>query len=180
MRNEQRFFLSGVLFAPFFFSALCFAGLPKKVEIADGRIAFELPDGWRETDLNAGAVLAGFTSSDKRASAFFREIDAGVGGSMKDIIDATIANFKKTLDVKKVDESKTGQVSGPEKKWPSIFTTAEADIDTGEKEFPMKFYLLVFDTGTSLYFLQASTTLPVRGSHEQMIFDLIRSIVAKS
>lgn len=180
MKNEQRFFLKVGLFLLFLTGGPAFAGLPTKKEIAGGRIAIELPDGWKETDLNAGVVLAGFTSRDKRASAFFREMNAGTGGSMQDIIDATIANFEETLDVKKVGESKTGQVNGPEKKWPAIFTTAEADIDTGEKEFPMKFYLMVFDTGTSLYFLQASTTLPVRDSHERMIYDLIRSIVAKS
>ncbi|MEX2580365.1 MAG: hypothetical protein WD342_15005 [Verrucomicrobiales bacterium] len=44
----------------------------------------------------------------------------------------------------------------------------------------MKFYLLVFDTGTNLYFLQTSTTRPVREARERQIYEFIRSIVAKS
>lgn len=180
MKNEQRFFLPVFGFAIVFAVGVAHAGLPEKVEIADGRVALELPDGWRVTELNAGKVLAGFASKDNRSSAFFREMNAGVGGSMQDILDATIANFEQTFEMKNVEESKTGQVDGPEKKWPAIFTTAEGFYEKEEKEYGMKFYILIFDTGSSLYFMQASTTLPVRDSHERMIYDLIRSIVAKS
>lgn len=179
MTNDQRFFLPVFCFAFFLTVGDADAGLPEKVEIGDGKIALELPDGWRETELNAGEVLAGFASNDNRSSAFFREMDAGLGGSMQQLLDATIANFEQTFEMRKVDESKTGQVNGPDKKWPAIFTTAEGFYKDEEKEFGMKFYILIFDTGTGLYFLQASTTLPMRDAHERMIYDLIRSIVAK-
>lgn len=180
MTNEQRFFLPVFCFAFFLNSGESHAGLPEKVEIAEGKIALELPDGWRETELNAGKVLGGYASSDSRSSVFFRELDAGLGGSMQEILDATIANFEQTFEMRKVDESKTGQVNGPDKKWPAIFTTAEGFYEKEEKEYGMKFYILLFDTGTGLYFMQASTTIPVRDSHERTIYYLIRSIVAKS
>ncbi len=157
------------------------AGAEVRVKIAEDRISFALQDGWMETDLNAESVLAGYATGDSRSSAFFKEMDSTLGGSMQDLIDGTIANFEQRFEVEKVGESKTGQVKGPgDKKWPAIFTTAEATVKKGREEFASRFYLLVFDTGERLYFLQASTTMPVREARERQIYDMIRSIVAKS
>lgn len=157
------------------------AGAEVRVKIADDRISFALQDGWMKSDLNAERVLAGYATMDNRSSAFFKEMEPSFGGSMQDLIDATVANFEQMFDVQKVAEAKTGQVKGiGEKKWPAIFTTAEAIVKKGRDEFEMRFYLLVFDTGERLYFVQASTTIPVREAREEQIYDMIRSIVAKS
>ncbi len=158
-------------------SKFCIAGL--QVKLADDRLVFELPAGWEKTDLNAGDVLGGYATQDNRSSAFFKKIEGAIGGSMQDIIDATIFNFEQRFEVEKVDEAKTGQVQGPgEKKWPAIFTTAEAVVKKGRDEFEMRFYLMVFDTGNRLYFVQASTTKPVREARERQIYEMIRSIAA--
>lgn len=151
-----------------------------RVKMAEDRLSIALPSGWEETDLNAGDVLGGYATQDNRSSVFFREMGGQVGGSMQDIIDAAIAGFEQRFELEKVEEPKTGQVRGPgEKKWPAIFTTAEATVKKGEEEFPMRFYLMVFDTGDRLYFVQASTTKPVREARERQIYEMIRSIVAK-
>lgn len=100
---------------------------------------------------------------------------------MSDIIDSTIQNFEESFVIKREDETfKTGQVQGPgEKKWPAVFTTIEATLDAKPKPFTFKFYLMIFDTGSALYFIQASTTKPIRGVREKQIMELIKSIVAK-
>lgn len=61
----------------------------------------------------------------------------------------------------------------------TIFTTVEAKVEKGGKTFAMKFYLLVFDTGSRLYLMQAGTTLPVGEARERQIHERIRSLVAK-
>lgn len=155
-------------------------GAGERVLIAEDRISFELPDGWYETELNTGDVVAGFATQDNRSSIFFNELDGAIGGSMTDLIDGTVANFEQRFEVVEVAESKSGQVQGPgEKKWPAIFTTVEANVKKGRDEFEMRFYLLVFDTGDHLNFFQASTTKPIREARERQIYELIRSIVAK-
>ncbi len=99
---------------------------------------------------------------------------------MHEIVDATVVNFEERFKLRNEEDSKTGQVAGPgEKKWPAIFKTFEGEMVRGEKTFEMKFYLLIFDTGTELYLMQASTTIPIRGSREKQIFEMIRSIIAK-
>ena len=131
--------------------------------------------------VNAGDVLGGYATQDNRSSAFFRDFDGSVGGSMQELLDSTILNFEQRFKLTKVEEAKTGQVKGPgEKKWPAIFTTFDATVVKGRESFEMRFYLLVFDTGNRLYTLQASTTRPVREARERQIYEMIRSIVAKS
>ncbi len=173
-----------------FFLSLCFllpAGpmtsfaLPTKVKIADNSIALELPDGWKTSDLNSDQVLAGYASSDNATSVFFRAVDPASTGSMADLMDYTVANFEQQFQVKQVNDSyKTGQVQGPgEKKWPAIFTTMEAMVPANPDPLRMKFYLLIFDTGDSLYFMQGSTTMPVRDAREKEVLAIIKSIVAR-
>lgn len=147
--------------------------------IDEGRISLILPDGWEKTELNAAEVIAGYATQDNRSSVFFRLIPGGSGGDMEDILDATIRNYEATFPVKKVGKTTTGEIDGPERKWPGIFTTVETEVEKDEKTFPMKFYLLVFDTGSRLYLMQAGTTLPVREARERQIHELIRSLVAK-
>ncbi len=151
-----------------------------RVLIADGKVSIEIPSGWEESELNADKVLAGYATQDNRTSVFLQALDPASNGTMQDLINGIIENFDKTFEMTKVDESKTGQVEGPEKKWPAVFSVAEGKFTKEEKEFEMKFYILIFDTGTGLYFLQASTTMPVRESRERQIYELIRSIIAKS
>ena len=131
--------------------------------------------------MNKETSLAGFASSDNATSIFFRAIDPGSTGSMQDLMDATITNFEQAFPVKKIDEDyKTGQVQGPgEKKWPAIFTTIEGELEAKPKSFKMRFYLMIFDTGESLYFIQASTTMPVRTVREREVLTLMKSMIAK-
>tara|TARA_R110000850_G_scaffold22504_8_gene66644 strand:+ start:233 stop:787 length:555 start_codon:yes stop_codon:yes gene_type:complete len=184
MQVEQRIFQYSLVFLVFVqvlgLSTNRSVAAENRVIIADGKLSLALPGGWSESDLNADDVLAGYATQDNRSSVFFQSMLASTAGSMQDLLDRTIANFDERFRVTKVDEEKTGQVEGPDKKWPGIFTTAEVTVEKGEDEFDMKFYLLVFDTGTSLYFMQASTTRPIRESRERQIYELIRSIVAKS
>jgi hypothetical protein len=104
---------------------------------------------------------------------------------MQDLMDLTIANFDadERFHLKKVDDYKTGQVNGikggREKKWPAIFSQAEGTVTRGDQFNEMRFYLLVFDVGDSMYFVQASTTIPVRMGREKEIMEMIRSIIAK-
>lgn len=183
MRSGQRIFMRLVVFvcfltiSPGFRETLLAAD--NRVLIADGKISLIIPDGWAKTELNAADVLAGYATQDNRNSVFFRAMDTSSTGGMQELLDATVANYEATFKVKDVSKAKTGQVEGPNRKWPGIFTTVEATVVKGEASFEMKFYLFVFDTGSNLYLMQASTTLPVRESREQQIYELMRSIVAR-
>ena len=186
MTGEQRFFRRKavfVLIAPVLFGLMTSSAMAgKRALIAEGRLSVEIPDGWEVSELNSENVLAGYATQDSRSSVFFKDIDSALGGSMQDILDGTVFNFEQRFAMKKVGEAKTGQVQGPtpEKKWPAIFTTMEATVVKGQDSFEMKFYLLIFDTGDRLYTVQVSTTVPVRDVRERQIYEMIRSIIAKS
>lgn len=152
----------------------------ERFDIAEGRLSVILPDGWGKTELNAGDVVAGYATQDNRTSLFIREMDSGLGGGMQELLDATVANYEATFEVKDVGKAKTGEVPGKTRKWPAIFTTVEAVVKKGEETFEMRFYLFVFDTGKNLYLVQASTTQPIRESREAQIFEFLRSLVANS
>lgn len=152
----------------------------ERFDIAEGRLSVILPDGWGKTELNAGDVVAGYVTQDNRTSLFIREMDAGLGGGMQELLDATVANYEATFEVKDVGKAKTGEVPGKTRKWPAIFTTVEAVVKKGDESFEMRFYLFVFDTGEKLYLVQASTTQPVRESREAQIYEFLRSLVANS
>lgn len=151
----------------------------ERFDIAGGKLSLILPDGWQKTDLNAGEVVAGYATQDNRSSAFIREMQPSNGG-MREILDATLANYEQTFEVHKVSEVKTGDVPGKSRKWPAIFATLEATVRKGEESFEMRFHVFIFDIGTDLYLVQASTTLPVRESREKQIYEFLRSLVANS
>lgn len=152
----------------------------ERIDIADGRLSVILPDGWAKTDLNATDVVAGYATQDGRSSIFLREMDAGLGGGMRELLDATVRNFEATFEVRGGGKVKTGEVPGKTRKWPAIFTTVEARVKKGVEIFEMRLYLFVFDTGESLYLVQASTTQPVREAREGQIYAFFRSLVANS
>ncbi|MAS94118.1 MAG: hypothetical protein CMO55_13055 [Verrucomicrobiales bacterium] len=182
MTGEQRFF-PRVAYLGAIFLLVCSVFqdvLGEEVEVAEGRISLNVPLGWEKSDLNQGEVLAGWATADSRSSVFLREMNASSGGSMDDLLRNTVNNYEKIFDVKDVGEFRTGQVNGPEKKWPAIFSMVEADVDKGEKTHEMRFYLMIFDTGSSLYFFQGSTTIPVSSGRENDVMGMMRSIVAKS
>lgn len=170
------FLLTGLIL-----STVAASAADKRILIADEKISLILPAGWAKSDKNKETTVAGFVTSDDRSSVFFRKMDSSSGGSMPDIIDSTIQNFEESFVIKREDETlKTGQVQGPgDKKWPAVFTTIEATLDAKPKPFTFKFYLMIFDTGSALYFIQASTTKPIRDVRERQIMELIKSIVAK-
>ncbi|MEM9283085.1 MAG: hypothetical protein AAGA96_14760 [Verrucomicrobiota bacterium] len=185
MRVAQRIFTKGkvvLVVALFAWGVELGVEAGERLIIADGKIAIELPRGWEETELNADNpdVLAGYATEDQHSSIFFQALDPGSTGTMQGLLHGTIANFDETFEMTRVDDEVTGEVRGVDQKWPAIFCTAEGIVEKGTDEFAMRFYLLVFDTGTGLYFVQASTTLPVRQASESEIYELIRSIVAKS
>ncbi len=184
MSREQRFFhdvaffvVASVMLGSIFSTAF---SAEDRIFVADEKISLILPDGWEESALNANVVEAGFATQDNRTSCFFMRYGAGTNASMQDLMDMTIASFEEEFTIRKEADSKTGQVKGPgEKKWPAIFKTMEATVTKGEKEFEMRFYLLIFDVGRDLYLLQATTTLPIRESRERQVYEFIRSLVAK-
>jgi hypothetical protein len=182
MRREQRIFHRRRVFTIFAFAAMLpgagTGSAAERVLIADGKISIELADGWAETDLNPGKVLAGFATQDKKNSLFLTGFQSG--GSLLELMDQTITNFGQTFEITSEEKAKTGQVNGPgDKKWPAVFKSLEADVKNGNGTFPMKFHLLVFDTGSQLYTFQASSLKPVREARERQIFEMIRSLVAK-
>lgn len=187
MSREQRLFSLKADFLAILCAGtvvLCAAEEPirrgERFEIAEGRLSLILPSGWEKTELNANDVIAGYATQDNRSSLFIREMDSSLGGGMQELLDATVANYEATFEVKSVGEAKTGEVAGKSRKWPAIYTTVEATVKKGEESFEMRFYLFLFDTGTKLYLIQASTTKPIRESREKQIFDLLRSLIAHS
>lgn len=188
MDEGQRFFLIRVVFlAAAWFAVFAVEGVlgaGKEIIFAEDKIAMTLPLGWYESELNADDVEAGFATEDSRSSIFFRSFDGG-NGSMQDLMDLTIASFDadERFYLKKVDTYKTGQVrgirDGKDKKWSAIYSQAEGVVGKDDFEYEMRFYLLVFDVGERVYYVQASTTLPVQTGRENEIMEMIRSIIAK-
>lgn len=168
-----------ILFCLMFPSAMV-AG--ERTVFADGKLSIELGDGWKKSERNQGSVLAGWESSDQACSIFFQKMNVGRGLGMTEIMDGLVTNFEATegLVFKKVSEYKTGQVTGVEgKKYPAVFATLEMTLKGKPRDFEMKFYLFVFDIGTTQYFMQGSSTKPVRDVRERQIMEMIRSLVAR-
>lgn len=99
-------------------------------------------------------------------------------------MDGVIESFDrdKNMRINKTDDQyKTGQVKGvSDKKFPAIYTTAEITyVANPSKDFEMKLYLFVVDCGVNQYFIQATTTKPVRGTREKQILDMIKSLIAR-
>jgi len=154
--------------------------LDETVLFDEGRLAVTIPDGWKELPRNRGETLAGFESSDSTTSIFFREFRAPGSAGMRDILDATVANFEAQFRFTEDGVVKDGQVKGKDgKSWVAVFTTFEAEGREKKQIFAWKFYLLLFDLGDRLVMTQATTTLPVRQSREREIMETLRSIVAK-
>ena len=183
MWQGQRIFRNRGVFVALMVAVLgaCFSwGWAEEVTIADGKIVLNVPLGWEESELNSEVVLGGWQTKDRHASAFIQPFAASRQASMDDLMRNTVKNFENQFEVERVEEFKTGQVKGPgEKKWPAIYAVLDADLDKGDKEFKMRFFLMIFDTGDGLYQFQGSTVFPVSRSLEMAILDLMRSIVAK-
>ncbi len=186
MQSDQRFFGFHPVFvalAAGLFACGSTVGEPlrrgERFDIDGGKLSLILPDGWKKTELNAADVIAGYATQDNRTSAFIRRMEP-TGGGMTEILNATLANYEQTYEVHKVSEVTTGDVPGKSRKWPAIFSTIEATVKKGDESFEMRFYLFIFDTGSDLYQVQASTTLPARESREKQIFEFLRSLVANS
>ena len=153
-----------------------------RVSFHDNKISVGLADGWKESDQNKGAqnLLAGFESSDQRSSIFFTLAAANSQADMIDIMDGAVKNFETAFEVKKVSDYKTGQVQGPNKKWPAIYATMELEMKTNRDPIPFRFYVMIFDTGTELFMIQGSTMKPIRDVREKEILKMFKSVIAKN
>ncbi len=159
---------------------ICPAQRPEnRVSFHENKLSIVLEPGWKNSDKNADTALAGFESSDQRSSMFINLVRAADSASMPDIMDVAVANYEKVFDVKKVGEYKTGQVQGPDKKWSAIYVQIELEMKTSRDPIPFRFYVMLFDTGTQFYQIQASTMTPVREVREKEIFKMMSSIIAK-
>lgn len=169
-------------FVIWFLLSLAILHAGERVVFADNALSIEVPDGWKKSERNADATLAGWETSDATTSVFFQKMNVGRGIDMTEIMDDLVNNFDQNehLIFHKAGEYKSGQVKGVNQKFPAIFTTLDVTFKAGPKDFEMKYYLFAFDTGDSQYFLQASSTKPVRGVREKQIMDLIRSIIAQT
>jgi hypothetical protein len=155
----------------------------ERIVFADQKLSFELPDGWKKSERNQGTTLGGWESPDQTSSVFFQQMNVTVGLSMTDIMDDIIDNFEKNegMVFRKVGEYKTGQVNGPgKKKFPAIYTTLDSTLKATPKDFEIQFYLFVFDTGSTQYFMQASITKPVWDVREKQIMSLVRSLIVRN
>lgn len=155
----------------------------ERVVIADDKLSFEVPDGWKKSELHSKTTLGGWQSVDKTASVYFQKFQAGADQGMEDIMDTIIEGFEAKDDMKVSDlaKYKTGQVKGPgTKKFPAIYTTLDITLETEKDgDFKMRFYVFVVDTGTAQYTIQANTTMPIRKARENQIMGLVKSLVAR-
>lgn len=161
-------------------SLICTGG--ERVIIDQGKLSIELPDGWTKSKRNAGNVLIGWESSDQTGSVFIQKLNVGGAIGMVEMMDGFIDNFadNEALIFEGSSEIKTGQVQGVDRKWPAVFATVDAQLEAKPKNFEMKFYLFIFDTGSAQYYIQGSSTKPIWDVREKQIMSLIRSIVAKN
>ena len=153
----------------------------ERVVFADEKLSIELPDGWKKSELNSKSTLAGWESPDQTTSAFFSRFNAG-NDTMEAIMDSVIDSYEETkvLTVRKVDDYKSGTVKGVgNKKFPAIYTVADITVTAQPRDFELKYYLFVIDTGSAQYFMQASTTKPVRPAREKQILSMVKSLIAR-
>ncbi len=167
--------------AVFFLFILCPVGAEDRVVFDEGRVSLVLPDGWERSFRHDGTTLIGWESSDQRASTFVHKARVDVNLDMADMMERFVDGFatNEVMVLEQAGDLRTGQVKGIDRNWPAIFTTMEVLFRGAQGEFPMKYYLLIFDTGESQYFIQASCVRPVSPIREGQVYAMIRSIVAK-
>ena len=148
----------------------------RRIAFHDGKLSLELARGW--TQIERPGALVAVASADKNASMFFTLASNDAASSMDDVLTGAVANFAEAFEVRKKGEYRWGQIQGPSKKWNAIFTTLELEMVGKPENIPFRFYLTIFDTGTALYLIQASTMKPVKADRENEILAMIRSVVA--
>ena len=153
----------------------------ERVVFAEEKLSIEVPDGWKKSKLNVDKTLAGWESPDSTTSMFFTKFNASLNLGMPELMDSVVTNFEnsKELEFKKVDEYKTGKIKGVAKTFPAIFTTLDMTFKGPKKDFEMKYYLFVFDTGDTQYLAQATTTKPVWDVREKQIMSVIKTLIAR-
>ncbi|MEM7698895.1 MAG: hypothetical protein AAF236_10865 [Verrucomicrobiota bacterium] len=184
---RQRFFppdrifpTSAFLFAVILTHSGIFAGTGKRHFIDEKRVTFELPYDWEESELNADDVLAGYQSKDQTTSIFFKDMGVTTNATLSELMDALITGFEETFELKGEDNITTGVVKGPEgKTWAAISAVIEGNYDRGDKVFGVQFHVVIFDTGSRLYQVQASTVTPVEGYRARQIGEILKSIYAR-
>lgn len=140
------------------------------------KLSLELATGW--TQIERPDALAAFSSADKNASMFLTIAKNDAASSMDDVLTGAVANFEEAFKVNEKGEYRWGKIQGPTKKWNAIFTTLELEMVGKPANIPFRFYLTIFDTGTALYLIQASTMKPVKADREKEILAMIRSVIA--
>ena len=151
----------------------------KRVSFHDNKVSVVLQDGWVKSERKGDQLIAGFVSSDERSSVFFTLAAAGNRAEMKDIMDGAVKNFENAFDVKKVSKYATGQIQGPNKKWPAIYATMELEMKTNRDPIPFRFYVVVFETKSQIYMIQGSTMSPIREVREKEIIKMMKSVIAQ-
>ncbi|MDF1752253.1 MAG: hypothetical protein P1U89_05680 [Verrucomicrobiales bacterium] len=158
-----------------------FSAGSERVVFAEDKLSVIVPDGWKKSERNTDTTLIGWESPDETTSVFFQKTGYDRSLGMEDILDEIIEEFEvsESIKVKHAANYKSGQVNGVGKKFPAIFSTLDVTLIANPKDFEMEFYLFVFDTGDVQYFIQASSTKPVRDIRKKQIMSLIRSLVAR-
>ena len=148
----------------------------KRVAFHDGKLSLEVANGW--TQIERPDALVAFSSADKNASMFFTIANNDDASAMEDVLTGVVAIFGEAFEVTEKSEFRWGKVQGPSKKWNAVFTMLELEMVGKPQNIPFRFYLTIFDTGTALYLIQASTMKPVKADREKEILAMIRSVIA--
>ena len=147
-----------------------------RVAFHDGKLSLEPAKGWAK--IERPDALVAFASADKNASLFITIAKNDAASSMDDVLTGAVANYEEAFQVNEKGEYRWGKVQGPTKKWNAIFTTLELEMVGKPENIPFRFYLTIFDTGTALYLIQASTMKPVKEDRQKEILTMIRSVIA--
>lgn len=148
----------------------------RRVAFHGSKLSIELASDW--TSVERPGALAAFASADRTSSFFITVAGSTDASTMDEVLNGAVADFEQAFKVSEKGEYKWGKVKGPAKEWNAIFTTLELEMVGKPENIPFRFYLTIFDTGTALYLIQASTVKPLKADREREIIAMIRSVIA--
>ena len=148
----------------------------ERTVLKGGRLSFQLPATWKKADKPPAGeeVLGAFQSRDNTSSLFVTKVTTSPGLSLPAVMDGVVENFEKGLIVNRIGKTKDGELAGVF----AVFCTLELEVPsaTTRERKPFRFYLTIFETGSTVYLIQGSVQQPVKKEREQEVLAIIRSV----
>ncbi|MEO0413314.1 MAG: hypothetical protein AAF226_00010 [Verrucomicrobiota bacterium] len=154
------------------------------------KLSTVIPIGWKTSERPpSDTMYGGFEYKDQSASVFFtKAVLSDQASAMSDVIEGIIQTYENTenFNVSNYGKITTGEVAGPDKKWPAVFTSFDVDMsliardpEAPPRDVTFRFYIMVFETSSQAYVIQGSAMKPVVQGREKDIFSIMKNTIAQ-